>query len=84
MHGDQFCNEIFVSDTNEHQSNCDLLLCNVLKSSLCSMSGMYVSRRERWCQSRYLSEWGIWSVWSRGRYFPIGYGKIRGLITLIV
>ena len=25
MHGDQFCNDLFVSDTNEYQSNCDLL-----------------------------------------------------------
>ena len=29
MHGDQFCNEIFVSDTNEHQSN-DVIYWNLV------------------------------------------------------
>ena len=55
------------------------------------MSGIYVCRREGWGESGFLrgwglhiEGWGIWLVWSRGTYCPIGYKKIRRLITLSV
>ena len=46
MHEYLFCNEIFLSDTDEFQSNCDLLWCTLLKSIVCGMSGMHMCRRE--------------------------------------
>ena len=55
------------------------------------MSGMHMCGREWLGESIFISgwdvhikEWGIWSVWCRGTYFPIGYWKIRGLTLLIV